>query len=329
MHGTFTTHLNAKSVDEISVMLSADVRLQENSSVDAQGLQGKDAVSNKLISVCAKMGGLLTNSTNQGELMADQITTKTILNLKKGIIKLTVGCSIVWFGGLIRLLVLEKGAGESFMIDTTPPPKQEEGETEDININISSLSLSEPFLIPRPPSFPPPTITLKLLSCSNLVNAPHNLRPLNPYLKVKLPSGSRHVTKVVKLNKNPAFTEADANGCILGLCLNHDDKKKVDSYFDLQIMDWKPVKHRLLGEIRVNIGSFKVGGDEEEVEYEVKMRWRKDATGKIKLKAKVEDMEMWWRGEELKARDERKRRESEEEGGEEGGSEAESNCILS
>ena len=68
----------------------------------------QDAVSNKLISVCAKMGGLLTNSTNQGELMADQITTKTILNLKKGIIKLTVGCSIVWFGGLIRMLVLEK-----------------------------------------------------------------------------------------------------------------------------------------------------------------------------------------------------------------------------
>ena len=28
-------------------------------------------------------------------------------------------------------------------------------------------------------------------------------------------------------------------------------------------MDWKPVKHRLLGEIRVNIGSFKVGGEEE------------------------------------------------------------------
>mgnify|MGYP003973360171 CR=1 FL=1 len=28
-------------------------------------------------------------------------------------------------------------------------------------------------------------------------------------------------------------------------------------------MDWKPVKHRLLGEIRVNIGEFKVKGEEE------------------------------------------------------------------
>ena len=221
LHAAFTTHLNAKSIDEIIQLLSADVRLQESAAVDAQGLQGKEQVEHKLVQVCKKMGGLLQNATDEGHLMKDEVTTKTVLQLKKGMIRLTVGCSIVWFGGLIRLLILEKGATESFMIDTTPPPLQSEEEGAEEG---PPSSLLEPFLVPRPPSFPPPTLTLKIQSCSNLVNAPHNLRPINPYVKVKLPSGTRHVTKVIKLNKNPTFTDAESNGCILGLCLNHSDK---------------------------------------------------------------------------------------------------------
>ena len=190
---------------------------------------------------------------------------------------------------------------------------------------LSSTTLLPPFLVPRPTSFPPPTVTISLLSCSNLTNAPMALRPVNSYAKIKLPSGTRHQTKVVKMTSNPTYKAADNNTCSLAVTGK-------DEYFDVQILDWKPVKHRLLGEFRVSLGAFSSKSSLQTFATTVDMRWKKSATAVVNYDVVYEDVEQWWQDQELAARDEKAKMAEEEEkvaSGETKGMESESaNCVV-
>ncbi|GMH54431.1 hypothetical protein TrRE_jg10866, partial [Triparma retinervis] len=103
-----------------------------------------------------------------------------------------------------------------------------------------------------------------------------------------------------------------------------------DEHVDVKVLDWKPVKHRLLAETRVSLAKFRPtsGGGLTEVDLEMDMRWgKKGKKGRVRIEIGVVDVERWWRDMERNARDERdKLLEEEDEGGDE---ESNSACAVS
>ena len=161
-------------------------------------------------------------------------------------------------------------------------------------------SLSPPFLVTKPPFFPPPMLRLVVVSARGLTNgSPFNARPVNSYIRFKLGS-QRHQTKVVKMSQNPSFDESKNNACHLVVSPS-------DEVLVVQVLDWKPVKHRLLAESELALGMFtSVGNGENPFEVVVPLtnRWGRNATtGELKLRIGYENMFAWWVNAEMKARD--------------------------
>jgi hypothetical protein len=318
LHSSFTNNLHLNSPSSLTTLLSPEVRLQEARSPSAPGLQGITNVSRKLVEVCGKMSGIIQNPSIPGILMRSNVETRSMLTLKKGFITLSLGVSIVWKGGYVVLVVLAKSAdGASFMEDDTVAPAAV-GPAATASAATASAAaapppasqppttaLEPPYLIPRPTTFPPPTLTIEVLSCASLVNAPISLRPVNSYVKLKLPSGPRHKTAVKKMSNNPTFGSNDDNKASFAVT-------KTDEYFDVQILDWKPIKHRLLGEFRVSLGQFS-SKSHQMISNSFDMRWKKGSRGECRFNVSYEDVESWWQNEERNARDEKVRIEREKE----------------
>jgi len=127
------------------------------------------------------------------------------------------------------------------------------------------------------------------------------------------------------MTSNPTYKAADNNTCSLAVTGK-------DEYFDVQILDWKPVKHRLLGEFRVSLGAFSSKSSLQTFATTVDMRWKKSATAVVNYDVVYEDVEQWWQDQELAARDEKAKMAEEEEkeaSGETKGMESESaNCVV-
>ena len=132
LHASFASALNSSDEGKLSSMLAVDCRLMEK--MGGAGMQGKEAVSAKLAEVSAKMKGLIQNADAPCVEMRDGRTTRTLLKLKKGMISLSVGLSLAWYGGLAAGVVLEKSASTKFIDDNTEaslPPLSESGEGGD------------------------------------------------------------------------------------------------------------------------------------------------------------------------------------------------------
>jgi hypothetical protein len=324
LHTKFVSLINASDHETIlNNLLAADVRIQD-SLVASKGLQGLEKVGSKLKDVVSKMGGSIQNAADMEACveLRDGLTTRSLMQLKKGMMKLSVGCSITWFGGMASRITLQRSAGPEFMVDDTSPPTtsvQGEGEEQ----NVPSDEFSPPYLIPRPAVFPPPTVTVVVKSASDLVNAPVSLRPVNPYIKLSLPSGPRHKTTVKKMTSNPTWgSNGSGEKFVSSVGVN-------DEYIDVQVIDWKPVKHRLLSEVRVSLARFPPTSDGvlTGVDLEVDMRWgKKGKKGRIWIEVGVVDLKRWWSDMERDARDERDKAEG---GGEVEEEQANAACTIS
>jgi hypothetical protein len=165
-----------------------------------------------------------------------------------------------------------------------------------------------------------------VVSVSGLLNG-SPLRPVNPYVKVRLNKGglsrgagggsgasSRFETKAVMLGGGDASFDPDKHGSE-GIVAT----SKEDGFILVQAMDWKPVKHRLLGEAAIPLQKLKVNGGEatggrcegEIIEVRMKMRWCRtgDKWGVVTLSYVYDDIEKWWIEEEWKMRDAKKEEE--------------------
>ncbi|GMI42585.1 hypothetical protein TeGR_g10574, partial [Tetraparma gracilis] len=200
LHTSLLTSLNSGDPFPIHSLLCEDVRLQEALGGGAKGVTGKDAVGAKVADVCGKMAGLI-QGLEGAVVLGFGDTTRTVVTLKKGFVTLSLGVSATWMGGMIKLLVLQKSCdGAKFVAGCAPVEEEAAGEEGGADAGADEGDLEPPFLVPRPPSFPPPTVSFSIQSCSGLVNNPSRvaLRPINSYVKVKLPGGARSQIDVFK-----------------------------------------------------------------------------------------------------------------------------------
>ncbi len=325
LHCNLVAMISSGDVEGVANLLCVEARIEDGTG---RGISGQQQVTDKIREVCGKVKGLVinpnaNNAQDNAILMRSGVETRGIMRLKKGMIKLTIGIAAKWFGNQVILLVLKKGAGDDFVIDDTEPQPETDLDHDSAtaasptdhdpprNRSRSVLpDLDPPYLVPRPPAFPPPTVTISRISLTGLANAPHALRPLNPYVRI----GGRNLKAPVrKLTKDPTW-ELEWTVGVGG-----------DGEVEIEIVDWKPVKHRLLGIIVVSVGS--IPGQETSIKQEVDMRWSPGKTAGVELVVRRDDVEGWWRVEEMKARD-RAREEGMERDGETEG-EKESSCTVS
>eukprot|EP00520_Triparma_pacifica_P013284 CAMPEP_0118644924 /NCGR_PEP_ID=MMETSP0785-20121206/7216_1 /TAXON_ID=91992 /ORGANISM="Bolidomonas pacifica, Strain CCMP 1866" /LENGTH=186 /DNA_ID=CAMNT_0006536751 /DNA_START=42 /DNA_END=598 /DNA_ORIENTATION=- len=147
LHKQFVTRINQGDHQGIVNMLAHNVRIQDSLRASV-GMQGVEKVAAKLSDVCSKMKSAVQNCEEEGVEMRDTVTTRTVVRLKKGMVKVQVGCSITWRGGMVSLLTLQKSCPQSFLTDDTSPPSSNPSTSPQ---NSPSSTLSPPYIIPRPP----------------------------------------------------------------------------------------------------------------------------------------------------------------------------------
>mmetsp|Transcript_16883 Transcript_16883/g.33726 ORF Transcript_16883/g.33726 Transcript_16883/m.33726 type:complete len:317 (-) Transcript_16883:1904-2854(-) len=139
-HGSFAAALNAASAEGLEALLAIDVRLCE--SKGGKGLQGKEAVLSKLQTVSAKMSTLIQDASAPGTLLRSGRTTVSLLTLKKGMITMTVGLRITWYGHLAAEIVLQKGAKSDFLADDTAAPSASPSSSSSSSFSSTSPRIS-------------------------------------------------------------------------------------------------------------------------------------------------------------------------------------------
>ena len=119
----------------------------------------------------------------------------------KGIMSSSLGIAVNWKEEKITGLIIIKKANEStFFIDDTVPVTSSKATREQVSMKPSEEQKTEllpPYLCPKPPSIPA-TVTVTVLSCSNLKSCMKRVVPRNvdAYVAVEV-NGHERQTEVV------------------------------------------------------------------------------------------------------------------------------------
>ena len=201
-----------------------------NSFDDALGsTTGIYVTLGKLREIAAKIqAGRLDTTIHTLRVMRSHTQSRIFVHSKGGLLSSHLGIAMNWLEEKITGLIIIKNASEnSFFVDDTPAmasftPQQQRRHTQQWEPNSldsrladlplsgsptgadedSSLSLLPPFLCPKPPSIPA-TLTLTVLSCSNLKSRMKRVvsRGVDAYVIVSV-NGQERITEVVA-DSNP------------------------------------------------------------------------------------------------------------------------------
>lgn len=160
--------------------------------------------------------------------------------------------------------------------------------------------LEPPYLVSRPDHFPPSSLSVTVLRARGLV---HKKKNISTYVRLST-KGDSYRTGVIKMSRNPVWTERDNNYCTLSI----DDKK--DDVLEVRIcLKRQLVKDQVISVIYVPLELVephrKAGLAPTEVTIPCKMEGKKGPYGSITLALNFQSFHRWWLNEEIRAREKR------------------------